>query len=102
MRAFWKRTGNTSKSQNASAARKPAGQQSFREFLESGMWRSYPQRNKTHKNLDHPRYIAAAQSHEAALDHVDELLSINHAQQNLIELLCSLGEETEDGLWLPK
>lgn len=82
--------------------RKPAGQQSLREFLESGMWRNYPKRNKTHNHTEHPRYIAAAQSHEGALDNIDQLLSINQAQQNLIELLCSLGEETEDGLWIPK
>lgn len=95
MRWLWKQPGKTD-------ARKPAGQQSLREFLETGMWRSYTKRNKTHKHLDHPRYINAAQSHEAALNHIDELLSINEAQQNLIELLCSLGEETQDGLWLPK
>ena len=86
----------------AGGKREPAGQQTIRQFLESGNWRSYSNRNNTPKNADHPCYIEALESHSAALAHVDALLSINEAQQNLIELLSSLGQETDDGLWLPK
>jgi hypothetical protein len=95
MRWPWKRHGNT-------PARKPAGQQTIRDFLESGNWRSHVSRNTPPKNPDHPRYQAATASHDAALHQVDELIAINHAQQNLIELLASLGQETDDGIWLPK
>jgi len=83
------------------SGRKPAGQVSLREYLETGMWRTQKLSN-TYANSNHPRFQEAARSHDDALRHVDELLNIMRGQQNLIDLLVSLGEETDDGLWLPK
>lgn len=86
----------------AGGKRELAGQQTIRQFLESGNWRSYVRRNNTPVNQEHPRYAQAEESHAAALAQVDELITISEAQNNLINLLTSLGRETDDGLWLPK
>lgn len=80
--------------------RKPAGQVSLREYLESGNWRNKDLRN-TYRNSNDPRFQCARKSHEAALRELDLLIGVEKGQQNLIDLLVSLGEETEDGLWLP-
>lgn len=92
--SWWRRPGGKKNS------RKPAGQVSLREFLESGNWRTDSTRN-TYRNSNDPRFQAALKSHEAALRALDEALSVSAAQNNLIDLLVSLGDETEDGLWLP-
>lgn len=81
-------------------SRKPAGQVSLREYLKSGNWRTKDVRN-TYRNSNDPRFQSARKSHEAALRELDLLIGVEKAQQNLIDLFVSLGEETEDGLWLP-
>jgi hypothetical protein len=80
--------------------RKPAGQLSLRAYLESGNWGANPRRN-TYRNSSDPRFQAATKSHEAALQQLDVLIGVAAAQEHLIDLLVSLGEETQDGLWLP-
>lgn len=92
--SWWRRPGGKKNS------RKAAGQVSLREFLESGNWRTDNTRN-TYRHKADPRFQAALKSHDAALRALDEALSVAAAQHNLIDMLVSLGKETEDGLWLP-
>lgn len=94
MRWPWKTSGKQ-------PVRKPAGQQSIRQFLESGNWGENVKRN-TPVNADHPRYRAAMTSHEDALTQVDELLTVVTAQQHLLDLFIDLGDETAGGVWIPK
>jgi hypothetical protein len=92
--SWWRRPGGKKNS------RKPAGQVSLREFLESGNWSTDSKRN-TYRNSNDPRFQAATKSHKAALQQLDVLIGVAAGQEHLIDLLVSLGTETDDGLWLP-